>query len=87
MVLSLVVAHYARQLEQAGWQRTGEGSSGPMGWHTWEFHDKENEHWLGVFSILRIPGMERTYYSMAAVLTTWLRGRSAPILEGVGEAA
>jgi len=50
MVLSLVVAHYARQLEQAGWQRTGEGSSEPMGWHTWEFHDKENERWLGVFS-------------------------------------
>ena len=25
--------------------------------------------------------------AMAAVLTTWLRGRSAPILEGVGEAS
>ena len=60
--LSLLVAHYARQLEQAGWQRTGEGSSEPMGWHTWEFHDKENERWLGVFSLLEIPGMERTYY-------------------------
>ena len=74
MVLSLVVAHYARQLEQAGWQRTGEGSSGPMGWHTWEFHDKENEHWLGVFSILRIPGMERTYYLQVNI--NWVGNRA-----------
>ena len=62
IALEFLVAHYARQLEQAGWQRTGEGSSEPMGWHTWEFHDKENERWLGVFSILQVPGMERTYY-------------------------
>ena len=53
MDLSLLVAHYARQLEQAGWQRTGEGSSEPMGWHTWEFRDEENERWLGCFHCSR----------------------------------
>ena len=74
MDLSLLVAHYARQLEQAGWQRTGEGSSEPMGWHTWEFHDKENERWLGVFSLLEIPGMERTYYLQMNI--NWVGNRA-----------
>ena len=62
IALPLLAAHYARQLEQAGWQRTGEGSSEPMTWHTREFHDKDNERWLGVFTLFQIPGMERKYY-------------------------
>ncbi len=62
IALPLLAAHYARQFEQAGWQRTDEGSSEPMAWHTWEFHDKKNERWLGVFTLLRVPGMERKYY-------------------------
>lgn len=62
MTFPLLAAHYAQQLEQAGWQRTGEGSSGPMAWHTWKFSDEENERWLGVFTLLEIPGIVRKYY-------------------------
>jgi hypothetical protein len=74
MALSALANHYTRQLEQAGWQRTGEGSSGPMAWHTWEFHDTKNERWGGVFTLLQIPGMERNYYLQ--VLINWLGDRS-----------
>jgi hypothetical protein len=59
--LPLLAAHYARQLEQAGWQCTGEGNTEPMAWSTWELHDKENERWMGVFTLLEVPGMERKY--------------------------
>ncbi len=62
ITLPLLAAHYAQQLEQAGWQKTDEGSSGPMAWHSWEFRDKENERWLGVFTLLQVPGMERRYF-------------------------
>lgn len=62
IALSQLSAHYAHQLEQAGWQRTGEGSSELMAWHTWEFYDKENERWQGIFTLLHVPGMEQQYY-------------------------
>ncbi|MDQ6645533.1 MAG: hypothetical protein M3Y76_13905 [Chloroflexota bacterium] len=60
--LPLLAAHYVLQLEQAGWQRTGEGSSEPMAWSTWELYDKQNERWMAVFTLLEVPGMERKYY-------------------------
>lgn len=66
--------HYARQFEQAGWRRTGEGSTELMAWHTWEFRDKENEAWGGVFTLLQMPAIERTYYPQ--VLINWLGDRS-----------
>ncbi|MDQ2887940.1 MAG: hypothetical protein M3Y39_17855 [Chloroflexota bacterium] len=72
--LPTLADHYAHQLEQAGWQRTGEGSSGPMVWHTWEFRDTKNELWGGVFTSLQIPGMERNYN--LHVLINWLGDRS-----------
>lgn len=62
IALPLLAAHYAQQLAQAGWQKTGEGSSEPMTWHSWEFRDKENERWLGVFTLLQVPGMARQYF-------------------------
>lgn len=62
MALSALASHYARQLEQAGWQRTDEGNNGPMAWHTWEFSDRENERWQGVFTLVQLPGMMRKYY-------------------------
>ncbi len=61
VTLPLLADHYTRQLEQGGWQRTGEGSTEPMAWSTWELRDKENERWLGVFALLRVPGIERKY--------------------------
>ncbi len=74
IALPSLANHYARQLEQAGWQRTGEGSSEPMAWHTWEFRDKENDRWSGVFALLQIPGMERTYYLQ--ILINWVENMS-----------
>jgi len=62
IALPLLAAHYAQQLAQAGWQKTGEGSNEPMTWHSWEFRDKENERWLGVFTLLQVPGMARQYF-------------------------
>lgn len=73
MALPLLASHYAHQLEQAGWQRTGEGSSGPMAWHTWEFSDRENERWQGVFTLLEIPGMTRKYYLQVHI--NWVGNR------------
>lgn len=75
MPLPQLAAHYARQLEQAGWQRTGEGSSGPMAWNTWEFRDKENEPWWGVFGLLVVPGMVRKYY--LHMIINWVGDRTS----------
>jgi hypothetical protein len=44
-----------------------------MAWHTWEFRDKENERWFGVFALLQIPGMERMYYLQ--LLINWIENR------------
>lgn len=62
ITLPLLAAHYTRQIERGGWQSTGEGSTEPMAWSTWELQDKENERWMGVFTLLQVPGMERKYY-------------------------
>ena len=67
ITLPVLATHYARQFKQAGWQRTGKDGSGPSMWHTWEFRDKENERWLGVFTLLQIPGMERQYYMQSHI--------------------
>jgi hypothetical protein len=48
-------AHYARQLERAGWTRTGEGADGPTAWSTWSFADDEGRPWRAVFVALRLP--------------------------------
>ncbi len=62
IALPLLAEHYTRQIEQGGWQRTGEGSTELMAWSTWELRDKENERWMGVFTLLQVPGMEHKYY-------------------------
>lgn len=56
-----VAAHYAAQLEGAGWRRGDEGSGGPLAWSTWETADEEGEVWAGVFSAVRLPGFEGFY--------------------------
>jgi hypothetical protein len=54
-----LVAHYAAQLEKAGWSKQAEGQSGPVGWNTWH---EEGEDWMGVFFILKIPQSERQHF-------------------------
>lgn len=59
---SAIAAHYATQLEQAGWTRTGNGSSGPSAWHTWALQDEMQEPWLGRFFLLQMPDKPQEYY-------------------------
>ena len=61
LALAELATHYAEQLEQAGWQRTGEGSSGPQAWNTWQLRDPDQERWVGVFTLLQIPETQRQY--------------------------
>ncbi|HEX6107899.1 MAG TPA: hypothetical protein VFZ02_00705 [Ktedonobacteraceae bacterium] len=59
--LATLSAHYATQLEKAGWVRSSEGLNGPFAWHTWMFQDEENEPWRGLFFVLKTPGLEREH--------------------------
>ena len=60
--LGTLARHYSTQLEQAGWARTDEGTSGPAAWHIWTFQDEDNEPWYGMFFMLKTPGKEREYF-------------------------
>ncbi len=57
-----LAAHYAVQLEKAGWTRTDDGHSGPLAWHAWRFQDDENEPWQGLFFVMKLLGTERRYF-------------------------
>ncbi len=48
-----ISAHYAAQLADAGWTRTGEGSDGPLAWSAWEVPGEDGERWNGLFSVLK----------------------------------
>jgi hypothetical protein len=45
--LAPLADHYALQLEQAGWSRTGTGHDGPLAWSTWSFRGEGEEQWCG----------------------------------------
>ncbi len=60
--MTQLAEHYTQQIEQGSWQRTGGSSAEPMAWYAYELRDKENERWLGVFTLLPAPGIERKYY-------------------------
>ncbi len=57
-----LAAHYAGQLAQAGWTQTDAGRDGPLAWHTWTFKDEDGEDWRGTFFLLKMPGLEKTYF-------------------------
>jgi hypothetical protein len=59
--LAALAAHYAGQLEKAGWKRAADGQSGPLAWHTWTFVDEDQEPWEGLFSIFAVPGKPRKH--------------------------
>ena len=59
--LAKLAAHYAAQLERAGWTREEEGQSGPIVWNTWSFRNEENDPCRGFFFILRMPGQKEQY--------------------------
>ena len=59
--LPSLTAHYAAQLEDAGWARSGEGIDGPQAWNTWTFVDGENHPWEAVLTVLHLPKTPRRY--------------------------
>ena len=60
--LPTLTAHYAGQLEQAGWTRADGGQSGPVGWHSWTFQDEDGEPWRALFFILKMPETEGQHF-------------------------
>jgi hypothetical protein len=59
--LAELAAHYATQLEHAGWTRVEGGQSGPIAWNAWTFQDEDKEAGRGFFFILRMPGQREQY--------------------------
>ena len=59
--LPSIAAHYADQLEAAGWSRTGEGQDDPQAWNTWAFRDNEDRAWEAAFTVLHLPRTPRRY--------------------------
>jgi hypothetical protein len=58
-----LVAHYATQLEQAGWTRTGEGHSNQFAWQTWSLREEEKKkEWQGLFLFIKIPNSLNRFY-------------------------
>ena len=57
----LLAAHYAAQLEQAGWTRTEEGRSGPQSWSAWTLTDEKGRPWTGTFTALALSGPPNRY--------------------------
>jgi len=57
--LASVVAHYARQLEHAGWKRRVEEARGPYLWSTWSYSadGAAGRHGILLLSILQHLGM------------------------------
>lgn len=45
--LATLAAHYNSQLEKVGWQLSGQGVNGPVGWSQWTLKDKDGEDWQG----------------------------------------
>jgi hypothetical protein len=74
--LEELAAHYAAQLQEAGWSRTGGGGSGPQVWNTWTF-EHEQDHWSGTFSVLRLGG-EGDRYSLQIHATRTKRAGAGP---------
>jgi hypothetical protein len=68
-----VEAHYAGQLELAGWTRSDGGQSGPQAWSTWTFADGEGQSWEGVFTALRLSEDDGRYFLQvnANRVTNW----------------
>ncbi len=61
MDLAKLAAHYATQLEHAGWTRDTEEQSGPIALNTWTFQDEANLPGQGFFFVLRMPGQKQQY--------------------------
>lgn len=59
--LAALAAHYADQLEQAGWTRIEEGKCGPQSWSAWTITDEKGRPWTGTFTALALSGPPNRY--------------------------
>ncbi|MGI8910960.1 MAG: hypothetical protein ACR2JR_10475 [Rubrobacteraceae bacterium] len=59
--LTALTAHYAAQLERAGWSRVEEGHAGPQAWSAWTFTGGDGNLWTGTFTALRLPATPARY--------------------------
>lgn len=53
--LIAVNAHYQRQLEEVGWQRTSDERDGLLAWSNWRVPADGNTYWQGAFHALHKP--------------------------------
>ncbi len=62
--LLTLVAHYATQLEQAGWTRSSEGQSDRSAWQTWSLrHEEKKREWQGLFLFIKLPNSLNRFYA------------------------
>lgn len=59
--LASLSAHYADQLQEAGWTKTDEGGSGPQTWSAWITRDEKDRPWTGTFTALALSGPPNRY--------------------------
>ena len=68
-----VGAHYAAQLEGAGWSCLDEGHGGPQAWSTWSFTVEDEQPWEGVFTALRLREPDPRYLLQVHARRTYER--------------
>jgi hypothetical protein len=54
---AVLEAHYAAQLEEAGWIRRDRAQAGPLVWSAWAFQDEGGRDWRGFLSAMEIVGV------------------------------
>jgi hypothetical protein len=72
LAVAALAAHYAAQLEQAGWTRRDAGQGGPLCWSSWTFQDEGGRNWQGTFFVLE------TRAALPRVCYAYLRADLAP---------
>ncbi len=68
--LDSLSAHYATQLEGAGWDLLDEGGGGPQTWSYWIFRDGEGQRWSGLLLVMRLPETPRQH--LLQVHANWI---------------
>jgi hypothetical protein len=55
--VSELEAHFASQLEKAGWKKRDGGATGPLAWSSWALPGKGE--WYGYLFVVEAPGENR----------------------------
>jgi hypothetical protein len=56
-------AHYAVQLEQAGWTSRGPGQGRPLFWSSWKFQDQGGRDWQATFFVVETRAVPRVCFA------------------------